>query len=153
MANSLEEEMQINLDFKKPSHILGMAWSERHQMLGLLGTDGRIFFYRSKSSTFMLMPLFVIDASELAMQTHIWYLASHDVWLTAGKDFTLREWGLSQATLAEPEGGQESGRLSLDQIRAKISLPHQKGNQLQSWSANASRMEKYSRFRKKTLNP
>ena len=152
MANHLEDEMQINLDFKKPSHILSMAWSERHQMLGLLGTDGRIFFYRSKSSTFMLMPLFVIDASELAMQTHIWYLASHDVWLTCGKDFVLREWALSQATLAETQGGQESGRLSLDQIRAKISLPHKKGNHLQSGSANANRMEKYSQFRKKTLN-
>jgi hypothetical protein len=65
MANKLVTEATVHLDFKKPSHILNMAWSEKQHILGLVATDGRIFFYQSKANAFTLVSLFSIDASEL----------------------------------------------------------------------------------------
>jgi len=47
-----------------------------------------------------MKPLFVIDASELTIQTNIWYMEKHDVWLTAGKDHVVREWAITQASLS-----------------------------------------------------
>lgn len=94
MANRLEQEQSVRLDFKKAAHILHLAWSERHQILGLLASDGRLFFYQSKPTTFQLQQLFTIDASELPVQTNLWYMEKHDVWLTGAKDFALREWAI-----------------------------------------------------------
>jgi hypothetical protein len=45
MGNILVEDFTEALDFKKPSHILGMAWSDKWQILALTATDGRIFIY------------------------------------------------------------------------------------------------------------
>lgn len=73
---------------------MSMAFSQKHQILGATGSDGRIFFWVSKEKAFHLRPLFVIDASELTIQTRIWYLELHDVWVTVGKDNVLREWSL-----------------------------------------------------------
>lgn len=72
-----------------------MAYSEKHQILGLVASDGRLFFYQSKDEELRLRPSFIIDASELTLQTNIWYMDRHDVWLTAGKDFVLREWSIN----------------------------------------------------------
>ena len=56
------------MQFKKTSHILDMAFSEKRLTLGLVATDGRIFFYQSvKAHVFNLKPMFVIDASELTV--------------------------------------------------------------------------------------
>lgn len=67
MAPQVVELQKIPLDFKKKAFILDMAFNEKHQTLGLVATDGRMFFYQSKDKEFKLKPLFVIDASELSI--------------------------------------------------------------------------------------
>ena len=44
------DDYSITLDFKKKAHILSMSWSERQATLGVLATDGRMFFYQSVAS-------------------------------------------------------------------------------------------------------
>ena len=95
-------------DFKKAAQILDMAFSSKHQILGLVASDCRIFFYQSKDHKFHLVPLLVIDASELSMQTAIWYMEAHGVWLTSGKDNVLREWTLNSQILNRKETERDS---------------------------------------------
>ena len=84
-------------------------------MLGIVSSDGRIFFYQSKADVFEYIVVFVIDATSqhvgqmgkllphLPLQTRIWACPAHDVFLTSGKDNILREWNIGK-------GFGESGR-------------------------------------------
>ena len=110
MAQRIVQDYSVDLEFKKPSHILGMAFSEKWQILGLVASDGRIFFYQSKhQGAFNLKPLFTIDASELTIQINIWYMEKHDVWLTVGKDNVVREWTISEEALGL-DGAEDDGQ-------------------------------------------
>ena len=115
-AEMMVPHYEIKPDFKKKSFIMGMAFSNKHQILAATGSDGRLFFWISKEKSFMLRPLFIIDASELTVQQKIWYVEKHDVWLTVGKDNVLREWNInSEAALQH----------AIDEKRSKVSI---KGN-------------------------
>lgn len=54
LASQVVEEDSISLDFKKKTFILDMAFNEKYQILGLVATDGRIFFYQSKEKELKL---------------------------------------------------------------------------------------------------
>jgi hypothetical protein len=53
----------------------------------------------------------MIDASGLTIQTKIWYLEKHDVWITTGKDNVFREWAITQPSTQ----GNKDERNVLDQ--------------------------------------
>ena len=116
MAQRIVMDYSVDLEFKKTSHILGMAFSEKWQILGLVATDGRIFFYQSKhqANKFVLKRLLVIDASELTIQTNIWYMEKHDAWLTTGKDNIVREWSIMHASLLQDETQDSSESTNFD---------------------------------------
>ena len=95
MADKIIHSLDIKPEFKKEAFIMDFAYSQKHQILGAVGSDGRIFFYVSKDKIFYLKRLFIIDTSELSLQDKIWYAESHDVWLTSGKDNVLREWSIN----------------------------------------------------------
>jgi hypothetical protein len=46
-VNELAKDYEVKLNFPKQSFIMDFAFSERHQVVGLVASDSRIFFYQT----------------------------------------------------------------------------------------------------------
>ena len=144
MAQKIIFDYDIKPDFKKKAYIMSFAFSEKWQIMGLTASDGRIFFYKSKDKEFVLKQLFIIDASELTIQTRIWYVEKHDAWITAGKDNVLREWTINMSNIKSSGDASDNEDNDNDKSKNKVS-------QNQMASTSNQRFVKLAKYRKATL--
>ena len=151
MALQLVQEYEVSPEFKKASHILSMAFCDKQQLLGVVASDGRIFFYQNQTKGFDLSRLsFVIDCSSLPIQTTIWYLERHNAWFTAGKDNVLREWAV--CATQENYDAFLGSRKDTSNLQVAVSEDQKPGQQV-SQSYQMWRKTKFINFRKMTSNP
>ena len=60
---------------------------------GVLCTDHILYFYIRIRARIELFHQ--IDLSGIEAQVKVWYMPLHKAWLTAGKDFKIRQWNVS----------------------------------------------------------
>lgn len=60
---------------------------------GVLCSDHILYFYIRNRGRFELFHQ--IETTQQELQTKVWFMPKHKAWLTAGKDFKLRQWNIS----------------------------------------------------------
>lgn len=83
---------KIKVPLKKEGFILGIGYNDSSQCFGCVGTDEMVHFYLQTSRGIHYYKGF--DAK--CIQAKIWYLEKHQIWITAGRDFTFRQWDLKK---------------------------------------------------------
>jgi WD40 repeat protein len=80
----------------KPAFVNSVAYDERNKMFGVCTTDGQLHFYtKGKMQIEYRSSIRTIESHrnpKPSIQSRIFYLPKHALWLTAGMDFMMRVW-------------------------------------------------------------
>jgi len=88
----MNQVASIDIPFTQKGFVTGVAFDDKRLIYAMTCTDHKIHLYQK--GVVRIKKYNVLQASD--WQQRIWYLPRCKKWITAGKDFRLREWDIDQ---------------------------------------------------------